>query len=824
LARSQAISAKGSSVDIRQVPSGFSIETIASSLSDGVLVFADDKHIRFANQSAQHLMSHFSVVKENAKINSIFSPIISQAVSNLLSSPPGETLEFSDGIWPDGIEYGLPTSLTLIADNSGPQQVVIGILRKSEPSDFASGFVDRNTQLLELVGLMGTIAHKITNQEDVLHVGINEIGKCLGWELGHVYQREEKSDKFKPSGIWYEKIPGRHSEFKVVTKSLDFSRGEGLPGRVLQTGKPAWIKDLKSDKNFIRNHNINDLNLAAAVAIPVLAFGQVVAVMELFSKNVEDEDFRLQELLTQVCAQIGHAHERNSAVKSANWEQRRFDVFLQATSDWFWMMGPDLRFTDWQVKNDPSDVVPPVGKTRWEIAAPEDLANEEKWRLHRADLEAHKPFKNFEYLFENEISEKFWLSSTGIPLFGDDGNFEGYWGSTSNITEHKVMESQFLQARKMDSVGKLTGGIAHDFNNLLSVVIWNLDMALEELELDDMFKEVIERAQSSAERGVELTNRLLAFSRKQILHPAIVNPSAVISEFTGLLDRTLGETVTIKTDLAKDVWPVEVDKSELENSILNLAINARDAFEKFGEITICAKNIVLDKGSVANFPITEPSDFVQLSVKDNGRGMTDEVALQAYEPFFTTKVAGLGTGLGLSTIYGFAKQSKGYINITSAIDEGTTVDLYLPRYVGAKSEAEVKFKSDEVPRGNGEKVLVVEDDDDVRFSVTAILEGLDYVVDSVASGQAGLDQFDASEKYDALLTDVILGGEMSGRDLSRIVEKRYPDVAVLHMSGYAESHVVHNGVIEDGVTLLQKPFTKAQLAQHMKALFVNPEA
>ncbi|MBT3699919.1 MAG: response regulator [Alphaproteobacteria bacterium] len=807
----------------KQQPSGLLVETIASSLSDGVIVFADEKHIRFANQSARHLMSHFVVVKENMKTNSIFSPIISQAVSNLLSSPPGETLEFNDGIWPDGIEFSLPVSMTLIADNSDQQNVVIAIMRKSVPSDFASEFVERKSQLLELVGLMGTIAHKVKNQNDVLHVGLSEIGKCLGWELGHVYRHEGQSDKLTPSGIWYEKTPGRHSDFTTATNSMDFLRGVGLPGRVLQTGKPAWIKDIRLDDSFLRNQNIADRNLAAAIAIPVLAFDQVVAVMEFFSEHVEEEDLRLQELLTQVCAQIGHAHERNSAVKSAYREQRRFDVFLEATSDWFWTMGPDLRFTDWKFSDRPSGEMPPAGNTRWEMAAPEEQENEEKWRLHRADLEARKPFRNFEYVFVNMEGEKLWLSSTGIPLFGDDGTFEGYWGATSNITQHKLLESQFLQARKMDAVGKLTGGVAHDFNNLLSVVIWNLDMALEELELDEMSREVIERAQNSAERGVALTNRLLAFSRKQILHPAIVDASDTISEFTGLLDRTLGENVTINTYLVQDVWPVEVDKSELENSILNLAINARDAFDGSGEITISTRNIVLEQDSIANISVTEPGDFVQLSVRDNGRGMTEEVALQACEPFFTTKVSGLGTGLGLSTIYGFAKQSKGYIDITSVVDEGTTVDLYLPRYVGDKVETEVEHESDEIPRGNGEKILVVEDNDEVRFSVTAILGGLGYIIDSVASGRAGLDQLESGEKYDALLTDVILGGDMSGRDLSRIVEKRFPDVAVLHMSGYAESHVVHNGVVEDGVVLLHKPFTKVQLAQHMKALFVDPE-
>ena len=333
---------------------------------------------------------------------------------------------------------------------------------------------------------------------------------------------------------------------------------------------------------------------------------------------------------------------------------------------------------------------------------------------------------------------------------------------------------------------------------------------------------MIERAQGSAERGADLTNRLLAFSRKQILHPAIVDVSEAINEITGLLERTLGETITIKTDLQENVWPVELDKSELENSIVNLALNSRDAINGSGEIVIRCRNTVLDPETIPHFPLSEPGSFLHLSVADNGSGMAEEIRLQAFEPFFTTKISGLGTGLGLSTIYGFVKQSRGFIDLISAPGEGTTVDIYLPRHEGEEIAEETVALPSDVPTGNGERILVCEDDDDVRISVTFLLKGLGYEVQDVSSGREGCEAFEAAEgKFDALLTDVVLAGDMSGRDLSRWVEERYPDVAVLHMSGYAENHVVHGGIIEDGVKLMQKPFSKQQLAANIRDILTE---
>jgi signal transduction histidine kinase len=798
------------------------IQSLAATLSDGILLFQGTDQITFANESARHLISHFGIVSDPLLTKTYFSSAVSDAIASLLAARHGETQELTSNIWPEGVEYGMPAVLTLVADSSEPEPVVIGVLHKVDPTDFAVGFTDRKLQLLELIGVMGTVAHKVDNQDDVIHVGLSEIGKCLGWELGHAYILQDSSDYLEPTKIWYEKTHDKYADFKDATRRSRFELGQGLPGQVWQSGKPIWISDIKTSNNFPRKDKVADLALTTAVGVPVLTWGRVVAVLEFFSDQREEEDHRLMELLTQVCAQIGHAYERNSAVRSADWMQRRFDVFLEATSDWFWVMGPDLRFTDEEIKDFPDKIDQPSGKARWELASAEDLEDVEKWHHHRAELEAHKPFRNFEYELENADGQKIWLTSTGIPLFGDDGEFQGYWGATSDVTEHKVMETQYLQARKMEAVGKLTGGVAHDFNNLLSVVIWNLDMALDELELDDLSREVIERAQGSAERGVDLTNRLLAFSRQQILHPAIVDVSATIIEFIGLLDRTLGETVEIKTELAEDIWLVEVDKSELENTILNLAINARDAFSGSGEIVIRTENMILQPDTVAHFPILEPTDFVHFSVSDNGCGMTSEVIFQAFEPFFTTKISGLGTGLGLSTIYGFVKQSRGFINIASEVGEGTTVDIYLPRHMSAVNSDDVPglaaTLSDEVPRGQGEKILVVEDDEDVRFSVAAILEGLGYDVESVSSGREGIDRFDSGDHFDVLLTDVVLGGKLSGRDVSRYVEEHYPDVVVLHMSGYAENHIVHDGVIEEGVQLLQKPFSKAQLAQEIRNL------
>ena len=804
------------------MPSIQIVRSLASSLTDGILVFEEPGLISYANESARHLISHFGVVTDPLKTNAFFSSAVTDAISDLLSGKQGEEIEFNQGVWPKGVEYGMPTVLKLHVDRTETDPVVIGVLRKAETTDFSRAFEDRKQQLLELIGVMGIVAHKIPDEDDVLHVGLKEIGKCLGWELGHVYTLSPETDKFVPTGIWYEKNPGQYDEFKAATDTSQFEKGEGLSGRVWRTGSPVWINDVGTDDQFLRRHKVKQLNLTTAIGIPVLSWGKTVAVLEFFSDVREEEDRRLTELLTQICAQIGHAHERNSALTSANWEQRRFDAFLQASSDWFWMMGPDLRFSSWHTSDASSDITPPLGKTRWELASASDLADEDKWRHHRSDLENRRPFRNFEFQFVNTDGQNYWLNSTGIPLFNDDGEFEGYWGATSDVSQHKLMETQFVQARKMEAVGKLTGGVAHDFNNLLSVVIWNLDMALEEMELDEFATDILERAQSAAERGVELTNRLLAFSRKQVLDPSIIKTADTLNEFTNLLGGTLGESIVINTDFAEDTWPVEVDRSEMENTVLNLAINARDALEGSGEISITARNIVLEPDTVSEFSIVEAAEFVHLSVTDSGSGMTEETRLQVFEPFFTTKISGLGTGLGLSTIYGFVKQSSGFINITSELGVGTTVDIYLPRYIlddqTGEEIADQKQPDKGIPRGKGERILVVEDNDDVRLSVTAILEGLGYKVDSVATGQAGLDFFESGSNVDALLTDVMLGGDLSGRDVSLYVEENFPEVAVLHMSGYAENEIVHNGFVEEGVRMLQKPFTKAQLAQQIRAL------
>jgi signal transduction histidine kinase/CheY-like chemotaxis protein len=802
------------------------LKNLSDVISDGVLVFENSQKIAWASDRARHLISHFTVPAENIDLEKVFSANVIRAIQELLIADDGATRELMSPIWRSLVENDLPAELTLSTDTSGSQIVVVGILRRTRETAFARDFQARRQKLLELIGLMGIIAYKSSNQDEVLQVGLSEIGKCLGWDLGHAYILNEETDKLEPADIWYEKTPLKYEAFRQITKASLFAAGEGLPGLVWQTGDAVWIPDISQSDNFPRWHKVENLDLVAAVAVPVLAWGRVVAVLEFFVRTREEKDPRLLELMVQICSQIGHAHERNSAVKSANWEQRRFETFLDATSDWFWMMGPDLRFSEWDFKDHPATTEPPAGNLRWELATDEDLADVAKWRRHREDLEAYRPFRNFEYQFQNPDGERVWLSTTGIPLFDHDGNFEGYWGATSNISQQKTLQSQLLQARKMDAVGNLTGGVAHDFNNILSVVIWNLDMALEELDLDEISTEVIQRAQAAAGRGVNLTNRLLAFSRKQMLHPGVVNVSLALEEFTGLLDRTLGEEIVVRTELAANLWNVELDRSELENAVLNLAINARDAINarndstSQAEISLKTENVVLQPDGLAYFAISEATEFVHLSVTDNGAGMTEETRLQAFEPFFTTKISGLGTGLGLSTIYGFVKQSNGFIDVTSVVDVGTTIDIYLPRNMGEEIVNEADENPvPEVPRGQGERILVVEDDPDVRFSVTAILESLGYVVGSVESGQAGCDYLEAHEDVEGLLTDVMLGSGMSGRDLSRWVEDKFPHINVLHMSGYAENEIVHDGILEEGVRLLQKPFTKAQLAREIRTIF-----
>jgi PAS domain S-box-containing protein len=385
-----------------------------------------------------------------------------------------------------------------------------------------------------------------------------------------------------------------------------------------------------------------------------------------------------------------------------------------------------------------------------------------------------------------------------------------FTGFLRDVTAEREAEAQLRQAQKMDSVGQLTGGVAHDFNNLLTVVIGSLDLALGRVQGD--VQSVIVSALQAAERGAALVQRLLAFSRRQTLIPEELDFNRLAAEMEDLLRRTLGDDIEIEMKLSPQLWTALADKGQVENALLNLTVNARDAMPAGGKLTIETGNVHLDEDYTAHNPEVARGDYVMLAVTDTGKGMPADVLERAFEPFFTTKEVGKGTGLGLSMIYGFTKQSGGHVKIYSEVGHGTTVRIYLPRQSTAVAAVTpAAAMQHDHPRG-GEMILVVEDNADVRAFVVKQLRELGYRVAEAKDGPAALSALADSTPIDLLLTDVIMPGGMTGRQLSDEARHRRPDLKTLFISGYTEDSIVHQGKLDPGVNFLSKPFRRRDLA------------
>ena len=385
---------------------------------------------------------------------------------------------------------------------------------------------------------------------------------------------------------------------------------------------------------------------------------------------------------------------------------------------------------------------------------------------------------------------------------------------TEDLTEYRQAQMALNQAQKLKAVGQLTGGVAHDFNNLLTIILGNLAMLEEGLrDNPELFKSA-HTAMNAARRGADLTRRLLAFSRQQALQPRLLAPGQQLQEIAELLARTLGANIELETAADPAVWNIRVDPGQLTNAVLNLAINARDAMPGGGRLRIEAGNVTLDAAHAARYPDVVPGDYVRLTVADTGTGMTPEVVERAFEPFFTTKELGAGTGLGLSMVYGFVKQSGGHVRIRSQVGAGTTVELYLPRHTsrGRETLAAAQAALDESRLRGRERVLLVEDDPDIRDFVARTLTGFGYRVREAATGREALALLAPDAPVDLLLSDMTMPGGISGYDLVLEARRQQPELRVLLMSGFTDMA----GQLPADCALLEKPFQKLDLARAVR--------
>ena len=406
-----------------------------------------------------------------------------------------------------------------------------------------------------------------------------------------------------------------------------------------------------------------------------------------------------------------------------------------------------------------------------------------------------------------------WLHTTPTPL--PDGALQ--WdGMALDITERRRTEQQLSHAVKMEAIGQLTGGLAHDFNNLLTVILGNAEILTEELADAPKLGGLAEIIQTAAERGAELTNQLLAFSRRQALEPKAIDVNKLISGMDKMMRRMIGAHVEIELIRGAGLWSATADPAQLESALLNLAINARDAMGAGGKLTIETCNSHIDETYAATHDEVTPGRYVLISVTDTGTGMTPETMAKAFDPFFSTKEVGKGTGLGLSMVFGFVKQSGGHIKIYSEIGYGTTFKIYLPRAYGpADVNEEGIVAASFEPQGN-ETILVVEDTEILREHVLGLLRALDYRAIEASSGKEALEVLRSSARVDLLFTDIVMAGGMNGRELAEQAQLLRPGLKVLYTSGYTENAIVHQGRLDPGIQLLRKPYARRDLATKLR--------
>jgi PAS domain S-box-containing protein len=524
--------------------------------------------------------------------------------------------------------------------------------------------------------------------------------------------------------------------------------------------------------------------------------------------------------------------EQHNAQLAALESERKFRLLVQGVTDYaIYMLDAEGVITNWNtgaahIKGYSEEEV--IGRHFSMFYTAEDRAADVPTQaLERAARDGRYELEGWRC---RKDGTQFWANAVIDAIRDTDGKLLGFAKITRDLTERRQTQleleksnEQLMQSQKMEAIGQLTGGIAHDFNNMLTGISGSLelmDARLAQGRFND-FGRYIATARGAAARAAALTHRLLAFARRQPLDPKAINANKLIASMEEMVRRTVGPATHIETVLAIGLWPTLCDPSQLENALLNLCVNARDAMPNGGRITIETANSWLDERAARQRDM-QPGQYVAICVSDTGTGMTPDVLARAFDPFFTTKPAGQGTGLGLSTIYGFARQSSGQVRIYSEVGQGTSVHLYLPRHLGDAENEEAVLQLDQAPKaGAGETVLVVDDEPSVRMLVAEVLEELGYSSIEASDGLSGLKVLRSDVRIDLLITDVGLPGGLNGRQMADAARANRPDLKVLFITGYAENAAIGNGHLEPGMHVLTKPFAMDILAARIRSVIAG---
>jgi two-component system cell cycle sensor histidine kinase/response regulator CckA len=639
---------------------------------------------------------------------------------------------------------------------------------------------------------------------------LQSVGEFVNVDQSFIIQFSEDLATFRITHNWHCK-GAKVLQISDGTATDDFPR---LTGNLLR-GENFDLAKL--DKSANEKAFFARFNTKSALIMPMIAAGMVTGGIGFCTrrakKSWDDDTLTLLRMVGEIIINTLSRKHTEDALRASELKYRRF-FEEDLTADFIASVNGRIRFCN-------PAFVKIFGFESKEEALKSNLndldARTSKLKDIITSLKKTGEIKNKEIELLRKDGEPLFLVGNFRGTFDEQGNLTESTGYMFDITEHKRVEEQFRGAQKMEAIGRLAGGVAHDFNNLLTVINGYSDLLLNSDFLKDTDLKRVQLIKRAGDRAAALTGQLLAFSRKQIVQPKKIDLNTVIIEFEKMLRRLIGENIEVVNHLQNDLKHVKIDPTQLEQIIINLAVNARDAMPSGGKLEICTYNKMLDAKFIRKHRPIEPGEYVVLEMSDTGTGMDKDTMSNIFEPFFTTKEKGKGTGLGLSTIYGIVKQAKGYIWVESKPGKGSTFFIYFPPMVKDEiaDDKAVQYLPDETLKGN-ERILVVEDDRLVRELTSSFLESYGYTVSQAQSARDALAYFEQNKNhFNLIIIDVVMP-DMGGKQLSQEIRKKFPEHKILFISGYTDNDIVKYGVLNDEVKFLQKPFTAAQLGKKVR--------
>ena len=771
-------------------------------------------------------------------------------ISRVFASGP--TLRESDLEGPEaaGLPRGHPGLTHLIAARVGPAERPVGLVYAVDKIGGGPFEATEEVLLSTLADQVGTVHEnsrlyrdlqqeladrKLTERRLAIQYGVTRIvaepippeqavprvlaalGSHLDWAFGAYWSRDAGASKIRCRASW--SSPKRDVKaFEQMVKSIELEAGEGLVGEVWNSARPFATAEVSGHPGIARPEELVKAGIHAVCAFPVISSVGVEAVVELFSLETVALDEATLDMMGALGALVGQYLERKRAMAALEESEERHRVISELTTDftYSYRVQPDGTMQLMHLSS---------GFAKMFELQPRTVEGDQWLRHIHPDDQARVSTEMQRLLAGHESSSEFrvtaadgkvhYLRAYSKPVLDGEGRVVRFFGAAQDLTNQRMLEEQLRQSQKMEAVGRLAGGIAHDFNNMLTVINGYAGMVLERVKDQEGIREDVAEIATAGERAASLTRQLLAFSRRQVLQPRVMEVNTAVAEMDRMLQRLIGENIELVTRLDPRAGLVKIDPTQVEQVLMNLVVNARDAMPSGGKLTIETSPVDLDRDYAQTHPDVKPGPYVLLAISDTGIGMDREVQARIFEPFFTTKKKGEGTGLGLSTVYGIVQQSGGHVRVYSEPGHGTTLRIYLPREGGAVEPRASGTESTQAARAH-ETVLIVEDEPSVRKLSVKVLRDCGYTVLEAEDAPAALE---IAGKFDGhlhlIVTDVVMPS-MSGPELLERVREKRPALRALFVSGYTEGAVMRHGTLKPGTPFLAKPFSPASLARRVR--------